>query len=565
LREATSSQPLWKYLCVVDFALKDLVDPSAAVEEGGARAAYISWFLHRKQLGFHKGLQENALRVSCPPSLAPLVLRTKAAWGSMNSFYSANLPLCATTLRPPLAAEGWVTLRDGLLEYFRASYCLDITNVQSILPGLSLLRLLLACHDGQEGPTSSAHMSAGCFGGYSAYDHFVSTRLLSAEEVLGFTKKELYAPPHNIGRREKYYVPVAMSVHGNKWFFLDLLTGSLLAFVGQRGFYPAITANGSKDSTAEAAAAEAALSGSTSTRNSFSCDGMLRWLEALAVRVSDGTFVASPLDPSIPETLGLCLFPQRCSTSWPDKPLTTPSPPPPPPGPAVVGASSASASAAEGSPLGNTHRDELPEHVEEEQPVFFTRTVTKGVEVCASVLFMPEQRQWTYSMRVRLLAPPPPSGLEKEEGEVPAPPHHQAEGAGSKNTAAAAAVPTGSTVAERGFETCQLLSRHWAITSPRGQVQHVRGEGVVGQFPLLREGAYRADQQTSAEFSPERLSKPNWEDGAFVYQSCSGRSEMGSTFGGELTFVPGSLLEPTGPPFQVVVAPFSLDIPRVLF
>lgn len=35
----------------------------------------------------------------------------------------------------------------------------------------------------------------------------------------------------------------------------------------------------------------------------------------------------------------------------------------------------------------------------------------------------------------------------------------------------------------------QLLTRHWRITDGRGMVNHVEGEGVVGEQPLLQPGA----------------------------------------------------------------------------
>lgn len=37
-------------------------------------------------------------------------------------------------------------------------------------------------------------------------------------------------------------------------------------------------------------------------------------------------------------------------------------------------------------------------------------------------------------------------------------------------------------------ETVQLRARHWIITDADGQVQHVRGLGVVGEQPILRPG-----------------------------------------------------------------------------
>ncbi len=39
-----------------------------------------------------------------------------------------------------------------------------------------------------------------------------------------------------------------------------------------------------------------------------------------------------------------------------------------------------------------------------------------------------------------------------------------------------------------GGETMQLLSRHWVITDADGNVEEVRGPGVVGAQPVLRPG-----------------------------------------------------------------------------
>lgn len=39
-----------------------------------------------------------------------------------------------------------------------------------------------------------------------------------------------------------------------------------------------------------------------------------------------------------------------------------------------------------------------------------------------------------------------------------------------------------------GSETVQLRTRHWQITDARGQVEHVRGPGVVGKQPRLAPG-----------------------------------------------------------------------------
>ena len=44
------------------------------------------------------------------------------------------------------------------------------------------------------------------------------------------------------------------------------------------------------------------------------------------------------------------------------------------------------------------------------------------------------------------------------------------------------------TIRNTGTVTAQLISRHWIITDSQGQVQEVRGLGVVGAQPVLRPG-----------------------------------------------------------------------------
>ena len=43
-------------------------------------------------------------------------------------------------------------------------------------------------------------------------------------------------------------------------------------------------------------------------------------------------------------------------------------------------------------------------------------------------------------------------------------------------------------IANQGDETVQLISRHWIITDGNGNVEEVRGPGVVGAQPVLRPG-----------------------------------------------------------------------------
>jgi ApaG protein len=44
------------------------------------------------------------------------------------------------------------------------------------------------------------------------------------------------------------------------------------------------------------------------------------------------------------------------------------------------------------------------------------------------------------------------------------------------------------TIENRGQETVQLLNRHWMITNARGEYTEVKGPGVVGEQPILRQG-----------------------------------------------------------------------------
>jgi ApaG protein len=43
-------------------------------------------------------------------------------------------------------------------------------------------------------------------------------------------------------------------------------------------------------------------------------------------------------------------------------------------------------------------------------------------------------------------------------------------------------------IENRGRETVQLRHRHWKITDSRGQMKEVRGDGVVGEQPVLAPG-----------------------------------------------------------------------------
>ncbi len=43
-------------------------------------------------------------------------------------------------------------------------------------------------------------------------------------------------------------------------------------------------------------------------------------------------------------------------------------------------------------------------------------------------------------------------------------------------------------ISNEGGDTAQLRTRHWVITDGRGRIEEVRGDGVVGQQPVLPPG-----------------------------------------------------------------------------
>ena len=86
-----------------------------------------------------------------------------------------------------------------------------------------------------------------------------------------------------------------------------------------------------------------------------------------------------------------------------------------------------------------------------------------------------------------------------------------------------------------GAETAKLLGRHWVITNADGEQEEVRGEGVVGEQPVLDPGAF------------------------YNYNSsCNLRTSVG-TMHGEYTMV-----TPSGETFEARIAPFTLAVPNAL-
>jgi ApaG protein len=91
------------------------------------------------------------------------------------------------------------------------------------------------------------------------------------------------------------------------------------------------------------------------------------------------------------------------------------------------------------------------------------------------------------------------------------------------------------TITNVGPETAQLISRHWIITDAEGDVQEVRGPGVVGEQPVLQPGA-------SFEYT----------------SSCPLKTNVGTMHG---TY---QMVRANGETFEARIAPFTLAVPNAL-
>jgi len=86
-----------------------------------------------------------------------------------------------------------------------------------------------------------------------------------------------------------------------------------------------------------------------------------------------------------------------------------------------------------------------------------------------------------------------------------------------------------------GSETAQLISREWIITSAEGEVERVKGPGVVGEQPVLTPGS------------------------SFEYTSyCPLKTPVGSMQGSYQMVAAG------GEKFDAQIAPFTLAAPHAL-
>ena len=90
-------------------------------------------------------------------------------------------------------------------------------------------------------------------------------------------------------------------------------------------------------------------------------------------------------------------------------------------------------------------------------------------------------------------------------------------------------------VSNLGSETAQLVSREWIITNAEGEVERVKGAGVVGELPILAPGA------------------------SFEYSSfCPLKTAVGSMQGSY------QMVTASGDRFDAIIDPFTLAVPNAL-
>jgi F-box protein 3 len=216
-------------------------------------------------------------------------------------------------------------------------------------------------------------------------------------------------------------------------------------------------------------------------------DATLQWFEFYAEALSNNRFTMEILYDEIPTSTGICLFPRHF-------------------------------------PLGPSAN-------------------TRGIHVTASPLFIPElsnlrdvddgdmQYFFAYSIRFRLLSE------EEQRKEM------MMMGNGSTSNSAGGDEGAVAIIEEDPFQSVQLLDRAWKIYNSAGAVEsEVRGEAVIGQYPLLLQGGEN-----------------------FTYQSCTHQREPQGSMDGEFTFIEGSIEQPGARHVKAKCPRFQLVMPDVVF
>ncbi|MEE8658635.1 Protein ApaG [Acetobacteraceae bacterium EV16G] len=89
-------------------------------------------------------------------------------------------------------------------------------------------------------------------------------------------------------------------------------------------------------------------------------------------------------------------------------------------------------------------------------------------------------------------------------------------------------------VENNGAQTIQILSRHWCITDGSGRSDHVHGEGIIGEQPIIASGAVFEYTSGAALHTPSGIMQGTYH----------------------------VIIPSTGQRFDVLVPTFSLDSPH---
>jgi len=428
-------------------------------------------------------------------------------WHRMRKWLSNHAPEVLDTLQPPATSSAI----DSLNQMVGMETPPAVVGLWRICDGqIAHMEPYLAQE--LQMPTGE-HWSRGLLGGYVAYDHCISTILLPLRSALKLTAR-LRENIDVLNNEHPTKVAFACAHSAKKILLVDVKDGRVYAFRREEPFLqlavPSPNAHFAKPGARvqlQGLKSKPALNGKCGTLVAY-VPGRSRW----QCKMDDGSGITLIKDDNIaPENPDEYPFVQQDNwlQRWFEEYLRR---------------------------LEQGVYIKMPLRPEEAPATagiclfptcgeWVSKCVTRGVQVTGSCIYMPEHLQgWTYSISFRL--------VENE--------------------------------AERGYKTCQLYRRQWQIKEDGGEPDIVNGEGVVGFFPILADGGWLLNRESDP--NRQYSGSDRFMSGEFRYQSFSGRSaSMSGWFGGSLTFMPGTLRNQTGQPFQVRLEPFRLMVPEFVY
>lgn len=355
-------------------------------------------------------------------------------------------------------------------------------------------RSILLFQNGQRNMKDEGHLFYGLFGGHIYYDVGVSTRLLPLQLVVQLTLAErqegilsateviiasdtLFGPTENIVLRRQ-----DDARRPNRFFWLETTTGQVFVngrhrlVDGKSAFLSVSDDKGYLEDSIEPCTryvpsgplTDILLKGRKADRSN-TMDSVLRWFEEYVHRLQTGMYRAERLYKPSDRTFGISIFPQ-----WGDD---------------------------------------------------MSCCCTNGVEVKASVVFIPEDSTRTQRMRRRLgINPMLYMFAYQIEFRLLSEAKQRERGIAEPST------------------TVQLKGRYWKIFNSDEHCKEVNGDAVVGHYPLLEAGG-----------------------APFSYSSVTDCDKLPGRMEGFFTFVQGSIETPTSEPFRVYCSEFPLAQPSFIF